>query len=463
MEECMSIRVLREMGLFDVCRKFLEFLKNVVLVRGVVLKSGEENGRKTVENGIFPEEDERGSKNGNGSGAEYGSRETETKGHYQHSYGALGEREIPLERMPYLAGYQGSGLIAAGGITPGEANHRFACDRAPGSLLVIALAHAFFDVRLEYLCSPRLFEILEQLALKAYQSFQSQVTSYEKVGRAMAGSSSSRSSSRDSATGAASGYFDDDVGFYNSSGVTSKKGSAATGSEPRGPYTFEMVLYWAAADRVSKVAAVTAGGLATTTSLSTTTSSTTSAGRGQGQGGGAAPNRSRKWKKMADEMRRKIEALAWRTTSEGGYFTSFFGGKEVGPALLRLVEVGFLDEKDERFRKTLVAFEEDANLAAISPNTFTVSTLMWYAEALRVAGRRSQALSLVDAVGKVFESFGSLPEAVDLGESRAYGNFPCTAAMLAFMRVVGRLDHAGDGVQSGAEVGGGGRGRGPAV
>lgn len=240
--------------------------------------------------------------------------------------------------------YQGSGLIAAGGITPGEANHRMMF-----ALLVIALAHAFFDVRLEYLCSPRLFEILEQLALKAYQSFQSQVTAYEKVGAmSMAGSRSSRSSSRDSATGAASGYFDDDVGFYNSSGVTSKhrSASAATGSsEPRGPYTFEMVLYWAAADRVSKVAAVTGGG--------------------QGQGGGAAPNRSRKWKKMADEMRRKIEALAWRTTSEGGYFTSFFGGKEVGPALLRLVEVGFLDEKDERFRKTLVAFEEDANLAAV--------------------------------------------------------------------------------------------------
>ena len=63
LDECLSVRVFREIGLLDVCRKFLEFLKNVVC------------------------------------------RDLETGELLQHTYGALGESEVPLEKMPYLAGY----------------------------------------------------------------------------------------------------------------------------------------------------------------------------------------------------------------------------------------------------------------------------------------------------------------------------------------------------------------------
>ena len=38
-------------------------------------------------------------------------------------------------------------------------------------LLVLALSSAFFDIRLEYLCSTKLFERLEFLTAKAKQNF----------------------------------------------------------------------------------------------------------------------------------------------------------------------------------------------------------------------------------------------------------------------------------------------------
>lgn len=58
LDECLAVSALREMGLFDVCRKYMEFLKNMV----------------------------------------YRHEEP------QHTFGAFGESEVQMDKMTYLGG-----------------------------------------------------------------------------------------------------------------------------------------------------------------------------------------------------------------------------------------------------------------------------------------------------------------------------------------------------------------------
>ena len=124
LDECLSLSVLGDVGLFDMARKYLEFLKNSV----------------------------------------YKVDEP------QHTYGALGESSIPPERMPYLAGFQGMGEVVNGGVfVHDEKNHseHVVCY----GLLTIALSHCFFDIRLNYLASEKLAGRLEVLAMRAKEVF----------------------------------------------------------------------------------------------------------------------------------------------------------------------------------------------------------------------------------------------------------------------------------------------------
>lgn len=380
LDECLSLAALREIGLFDVCRKFLEFLKNIVY------------------------------------------RVDEP----QHTYGALGESAIVAERMPYLAGFQGMGEVICGGVFKhDQINHKE--HSVMYGLLVVSLAHVFFDVRLEYLCSTKLFERLEFFAIKAKEAFD------ERADHQI-------------------GFFDDSTSFYVTEtfeGSTNKKMNwngteVGTSGDPTtlssvspninsffgaekggdrkiysdddraklGPHTFTSILFWAAADRVARVASIFI----------------------------RDPEKSYKaqrWVAIAHEMRKEIEEKAWN--NERNCFCTYWNGSTVGPSLLRLVELGFLQEDDPRFASTLRAFEEDAFKIAVSPNTFTSNTLLWYAEALRVSGKATQARNLVNALMNAYNNAGSLSEAVDLRESKLWGNFPCAAAILSFMRVSVRL------------------------
>ena len=98
-----------------------------------------------------------------------------------------------------------------------------------------------------------------------------------------------------------------------------------------------------------------------------------------------------------------------------------------------------LVQDDPRFAGTVRAFEEDAFRVAVSPNTFTSVTLLWYAEALRAVGKTVQARNLVNALATAYTGTGSLSETIDLKESRLWGNFPSMPSIMAFMRVACRI------------------------
>ena len=164
--------------------------------------------------------------------------------------------------------------------------------------------------------------------------------------------------------------------------------------------------------------------------------------------------------------------------SDVGHFTTFWGGESVGPSLLRLPSLGFLNVQQSQnasqyplsspaasspgvggplgrssdarlFRNTVAAFERNQMHYIVSPNTYTVQTLMWYADALfsvegdnvAVSGggcattsRREEAEKLLLTIMERVEGDGVLSESVDLLLKQPRGNFPCCASMLAYLR-----------------------------
>ena len=118
-------------------------------------------------------------------------------------------------------------------------------------------------------------------------------------------------------------------------------------------------------------------------------------------------------------------------------FTTAWGGVDVGPSLLRLAEVGFVKASDPSFHSTVVAFEANAALFAVSTGgamdvaaeqvkslsarlqtassvCFTASTLLWYAEALRATGRHAEARSLLSSLTQCANECGLLSQSIDL-------------------------------------------------
>ncbi|TEB18320.1 hypothetical protein C9890_0407 [Perkinsus sp. BL_2016] len=114
LDTCLSLPVLRELGMFAFIKKFIEFVKNVSFNTQLAAICGDLGNRL--------------------------------------------HQELPLE---YLAGFKG-GNTHGGSLVAGMRNS-LEDDISVLSLLVIALTHGFFDARMKDVCSPKLFERLEKI------------------------------------------------------------------------------------------------------------------------------------------------------------------------------------------------------------------------------------------------------------------------------------------------------------
>lgn len=357
LDECLSIGVLRELGLFGTLKKFLTFCKTVCF-------------RDSIP---------------------------------QHTYGHLGEKRIPLEGSPYLAGFRGVGEVTRGGVGPPDESVGDSTQAFMSGLLVLALSHACWDKRLTSLWSPKLLGKLEQLGeyiVDAFERFKESPPLWEP------------------------NFFDDDVRFFVPTDDCTYE---------RGMHTFSAGIMWAAVDRLRRM----------------------HLNRND-------EHKARHWAKEADAMRQEIWRRSWN--SELNTITTFWDGNCVGPSLLRLPEIGFLKcsrkEDARRFRLTLERFEEQGGKQLFTSH-FSTNTMMWYAEALRVTGRCKDSLDLVktmcsdrlEIVERRNEQRSSTEElecgnvvnflpfwqSIDLVTSKAWGNFPCTAAIFSIIRVTMRL------------------------
>jgi len=124
LDECLSVGVLRDLGLFQTLKQFLTFCKTV----------------------CFRDE------------------------YLQHTYGHLGEKHIKLERTPYLAGFRGIGEVTHGGVGPAPDSCADSTRALMSGLLLLALSHAW-DCRLGFLWSPKLTDKLDELGTYIVDSF----------------------------------------------------------------------------------------------------------------------------------------------------------------------------------------------------------------------------------------------------------------------------------------------------
>jgi len=404
LDECLALPVLRDLGLFDVCKKFLVFIKEICFMQSK------------------PQ-------------------------HTYNSWGSVQERK--KEWAPYLAGYRGMGEVHSGGplVEPpptmerggsGGGSDEWHSRTVVHGLLVISLAHAFFDIRLSgELCTPKLFEKLELYALHACDSFGQMLQLYRAYSASGAGSGPTRERPP---SGAA--YYDDVRDFllckddrHAGPRVSPAVASTIDPDERPSVHTLTSVLCWAAADRLRRIAAHFFRNA----------------------------ERAEYWQRRAVEMHEGICRYAW--SPRRGAFSTFWGGDTVGPSLLRLAEVGFIMPEDSRFRGTVLAFEQDATACAVcvgsadgrpatvdelggeallesSSTCFMTNTLLWYCEALRSIGSVHESRRILEALVRCSTHRGILTESIDLRTAEFWGNAPSLASLLSLLRVAPRMSRS---------------------
>lgn len=181
------------------------------------------------------------------------------------------------------------------------------------------------------------------------------------------------------------------------------------------------------------------------------------------------------WQLRALEMHEEICRFSWNAHREA--FTTYWGGDDVGPSMLRLAELGFIPAEDARFRSTVRAFELDAighsvcfgseldstgaagsqgsssnrpasqaaheEAAAHAQSAcFMTNTLLWYCEALRSTGAAVESRRLLEALLRCSRHKGLLSESVDLKQAELWGNTPSVSALLSLLRVAPRLSRS---------------------
>jgi hypothetical protein len=372
LDSCLSIPVFRSFGLSFMTRKFLSFIKSIVF---------KYNNPQAV-------------------------------------YDYLGRCPLPGVELSSMAGYLGIGPTVAGGIPENPSP-----DVGMYGLIIVALCHGFFDVRLKDICSMKVFERLEKFGECALKAFMDMIE-----GRGLVLSS-----------GIVRGvcppllsnqYFEDDMTFLClrdsewSSISTPRRQSNVPTIQTQGVHTFTSILCWAACDRLSRIAEHCHW-----------------------------IDKSRQWGVHAAGMRESI----LNQSVVRGVMSSFWSPSEpvVGPSLLRIAEIGFLSNTDPIFISTINAFEinalsccisrtppenRSADWARLVPSTpFQSNTLLWYIEALRAIGKESDARVLFHAFSANANEVGLVSESIDLKDGRHWGNFPHTPTLLGILRTGARL------------------------
>jgi GH15 family glucan-1,4-alpha-glucosidase len=173
-------------------------------------------------------------------------------------------------------------------------------------------------------------------------------------------------------------------------------------SEAR-PRTFSALMCWAAADRMSRIAAQ------------------------------YRPDAADEFERAAADIR--VQILAQGVDKDRGCLVADYGGKDLDAALLQAVTLHFLPRADARAHRTVDAirtelmhhgwlkrYVADDGLGQTSV-AFTLCTF-WLVEALAGLGHREEARQLLGQLINIDAPLGLLSEDVDPSSGRMWGNFP---------------------------------------
>ncbi|BDU74309.1 glycoside hydrolase family 15 protein [Mesoterricola silvestris] len=139
------------------------------------------------------------------------------------------------------------------------------------------------------------------------------------------------------------------------------------------------------------------------------------------------------WQAVADRERSVILEQGYNTRL--GFFTQTLGGLFPDASLLLLPTLGLIDPRDPRFLSTLdrygnlltdnglmLRYRHADDLGAPT-SAFTICSF-WWAEALALAGRLEEAVSVFERVCAFANPVGLFSEDIDPATGRLLGNFP---------------------------------------
>jgi len=158
--------------------------------------------------------------------------------------------------------------------------------------------------------------------------------------------------------------------------------------------------------------------------------------------------RSRHWRKLADEVHETICTRAWNEDINA--FADSFDGEGLDAGLLLMTEVNFLKPSDPRFEATLAAVEKalrrgnhmfryaTADDFGMPRNAFNICTF-WYIDALARVGRTDEAREIFESILGCRNSLGLLSEDTDPATGELWGNFPQTYSLVGIINAAMRL------------------------
>jgi GH15 family glucan-1,4-alpha-glucosidase len=118
-----------------------------------------------------------------------------------------------------------------------------------------------------------------------------------------------------------------------------------------------------------------------------------------------------------------------------GYFVQSLGGRHADASNLLLPTLGIIDARDPRFLSTLDAYERVLSRSGLmlrytndddfgeTTSAFTICSF-WWAEALALAGRLDEAISVFEHVRRFANPLGLYSEDVEPATGALLGNFP---------------------------------------
>lgn len=157
------------------------------------------------------------------------------------------------------------------------------------------------------------------------------------------------------------------------------------------------------------------------------------------------------WVPIRERMRSGIESNAWNERE--GFYAQSYAGESADAANLLLSAINFVSPRDERFLKTVEAYERMLRAGkgvfryrtpddfGVPKTTFTVCTF-WMADALWGVGRKAEARELFSTVIRHANHLGLLSEDMDPETGELWGNFPQTYSHVGLINTAWRISQA---------------------
>ena len=166
---------------------------------------------------------------------------------------------------------------------------------------------------------------------------------------------------------------------------------------------------------------------------------------------GLIPNRSRRWREEADELRQFVDREGW--DEERRSYVRAPDLRELDASLLTLALLGFQDPRSERIQSTIAAVERELR---VGPYVYRyrgddglegeegafLTCSFWLVDAYARSGRLDEANALMDELVGLANDVGLYSEEIDPRTGEFLGNFPQGLTHLSLVNAAVSIEDA---------------------